>query len=167
MLPERFYTFCAYLEDHYSVVSDPACITVATQQWGTIMKAKLSFDYPLLPENLNKILCFFAKEIDTEVKYVVDLEGNSCYDRKVGNQYFDYPGQSFTSENEHTVLYIVTNPYISSDPSPTAFTNMYGADKKLTAIALASAVSGFAINYMESTYISSYNAIDFISERNP
>ena len=85
----------------------------------------------------------------------------------MANQYFDYPGQSFTSENEHTVLYIVTNPYISSDPSPTAFTNMYGANKQLTPLALASAVSGFAINYMESIYISSYNAIDFISERNP
>ena len=61
-------------------------------------------------------------------------------------------------------MYLVTNPYYNqgNDPSPTAFGNMYDPDKSLTSTALASAVNGFAINYLESTYLTSFQAIDMI-----
>ena len=56
---------------------------------------------------------------------------------------------------------------MASDPSTTAFINMYGTNKELTSASLSSAISNFAINYLSSTYIASYEAIDFISTRNP
>lgn len=97
MLPERYYTLCAYLETFYNIVTTPNCITVQTQVWGSIMKAKVSFTSALNDQNLNNVLCFFTKRIDTEVSYVVDLEGNSCYDHAVRNLYYHYPGQTFKS----------------------------------------------------------------------
>ena len=101
------------------------------------------------------------------MQYVVDLEGNSCSDRQVANLHFNYPGESFTAENENTVIYVITNPDIPSDPSPTSFLNMFAADKSMTALALAGAVPTFAITYMTSTYIASYEAIGFVSDLNP
>lgn len=50
------------------MLSQPTCLTVQTQQWGTIMKAKVAFSSPMAPlnaQNMNNILCFFAKAIDT------------------------------------------------------------------------------------------------------
>ena len=139
------------------------CESYETQAWGTIMKAKVSFSQPPLnDESLNKVMCFFTKEVDTEILYMVDLEGNSCYDRAVSNVYFNYSGTSFSDENYQTYIYMITNPYRISDPSPTAFQNMYGTDKSLSAVSLASAVSGFAIDYLSSIYQTSFQAIDLI-----
>ena len=73
LLPERYYTFCAYLENYNSVISAPSCLSVQTQAWGSIMKAKVTFSTTVLPDQLNKVLCFFTKQIDTEIGYVVDL----------------------------------------------------------------------------------------------
>ena len=127
------------------------------------MKAKISFSTsPLVDENLNKVLCFFTKEIDTEILYLVDLEGNSCHDRAVSNVYFNYSGSTFSAENYHTVIYAMTNPYHTNDPSPLAFQNMFDAGNSLSAVSLASAVNGFAINYLSATYLTSFQAIDLI-----
>lgn len=61
------------------------------------MKGRVSFSSaPISDENLNKVLCFFTKEVDTEVDYVVDLEGNSCHDKAVSNIYFNYTGTTFS-----------------------------------------------------------------------
>ena len=74
LLPERWYTFCFYLETHYSEITSAVCESFQTKQWGTITKAKISFSSPpLLDENLNKVLCFFTKEVDTEILYLLDL----------------------------------------------------------------------------------------------
>ena len=127
------------------------------------MKASVTFSQPpISDENLNKVLCFFTKEIDTEVFYLLDIESNSCYDRAVNNVYYNYTGDTFSAENHHTIIYMITNPYLISDPSPTAFQNMFGDDKQLTAATKSSAVSGFAINYMSVTYRDSFEAIDMI-----
>ena len=163
LLPQRWYTFCFYLENHYDEISSSVCQNVQTRDWGKIMKASVTFSQPpISDENLNKVLCFFTKEIDTEVFYLLDLESNSCYDRAVSNVYYNYSGDTFSAENHHTIIYMVTNPYLISDPSPTAFQNMFGDDKHLTVVAKSSAVSGFAINYMSVTYRDSFEAIDMI-----
>ena len=80
----------------------------------------------------------------------------------MNNVYYNYSGDTFSAENHQTVIYMVTNPYLISDPSPTAFQNMFGDDKHLTTTAKNSAVSGFAINYILATYRGSFNAIDMI-----
>ena len=127
------------------------------------MKASVTFTQPpISDENLNKVLCFFTKEIDTEVLYLVDIESNSCYDRAVSNVYFNYSGDTFSTENHQTIIYMVTNPYLVSDPSPTAFQNMFGTDKHLTTSTKNSAVNGFAINYISATYRDSFEAIDML-----
>lgn len=59
-----------------------------------------------------------------------------------------------------TNIYLITNPYLTSDPSPTAFGNMYDVSGQISSASLSSALSGFAINYISgSTYIGSFNAI--------
>lgn len=68
------------METQYNKINSPKCISANTQQWGTILKASLTFSTQLSAENLNKILCFFTQQIDTEVFYVTDLNGNSCGD---------------------------------------------------------------------------------------
>ena len=67
LLPQRFYTFCAYLEISDGRVSTVNCLSVQTQSWGVIMRAKISFASTLNSENLNKVLCYFAKQPNTEV----------------------------------------------------------------------------------------------------
>lgn len=73
LLPERYYTLCLYLETFNSIMTQANCLSVYTQTWGVIMRAKISFTSALTADNLNKILCFFTKNINTQVGYVVDL----------------------------------------------------------------------------------------------
>lgn len=167
MLPERYYTFCAYLETFSSIITAPTCISVSTQSWGVILKSKLTFSRSLDAFSLNKVLCYFAKSSATQVIYAVDLEGNSCYNRAVQNLHYTYPGTTFSSETSMTNIYLITNPYLTSDPSPTAFGNMYDVTSQISSASLSSALSGFAINYISSsTYIGSFNAISLISSSN-
>lgn len=166
LLPQRYYTVCAYLETQYNAITNAVCVSEDTQGWGTIMKASAVFDNTLAAEDLNKILCYFTKQTDTEVVYLTDLEGNSCHDRAVKNLYYSYNGEVFSKESDLTYVYLITNPDIASDPSPTAFLNMYGSDRQLTATSLASAISNFSINYLTSKYISSTSAINMISRSN-
>jgi hypothetical protein len=97
LLPERYYTFCAYLQTFNNIKTQPFCVYEHTQSWGVIMKAKLTFSSTLNTQNLNNVLCFFTKAINTQVIYAVDLEGNSCNNRAVENLYYNYPGNTFTS----------------------------------------------------------------------
>lgn len=99
VLPERYYTICAYLETHYNVVSAFTCESYKTEKWGTVMKAEITFNTALAEENLNKVLCFWTKEVNTEILYMLDLEGNSCHDRAVSNVNFNYTGETFSKEN--------------------------------------------------------------------
>lgn len=123
------------------------------------MRAKVQFSSSVNDQNLNNVLCFFTKNINTEVQYVVDLEGNSCDDRKVKNSHYNYPGQSFTNENSFTNIYIITNPYLTSDPSPTSFLNMFSPSGQITGASISAALSGFAINFLSSNYLGLSNAI--------
>lgn len=131
------------------------------------MKAKISFTSPLNSINLNKVLCYFTKNINTEVIYVMDIEGNSCHDKAVKNLYFSYQGQTFTSENSVTNIYVVTNPYLTSDPAPTGFLNMYTSSNELSSASLTAALNGFAITYLSSTYLGSADAFGMTGVQNP
>lgn len=53
---------CMYLVTFNNVVSQVNCLSVQTQTWGTVMRAQLSYTSSLTADNLNKILCFFAKQ---------------------------------------------------------------------------------------------------------
>ncbi len=130
------------------------------------MRAKVQFSSSVNDQNLNNVLCYFTKNINTQVQYVVDLEGNSCDNHKVKNLYYNYPGQSFKSENSFTNIYIITNPYLTSDPSPTSFLNMFSPSGQITAASISAALSGFAINFLSSNYLGSSNAIGMIDISN-
>ncbi len=43
LLPESFYTLCAYLVNNYGAVSPVNCLQLSTMAWGTIIKANLKF----------------------------------------------------------------------------------------------------------------------------
>lgn len=53
---------CMYLVTFNNVVSQVNCLSVQTQTWGTVMRAQLLYTSSLTADNLNKILCFFAKQ---------------------------------------------------------------------------------------------------------
>lgn len=61
LLPERLFTLCVYLENENNVISDYKCIESTTQEWGPVKKASIKFNYTLSEQELNKVLCFFAK----------------------------------------------------------------------------------------------------------
>ncbi len=82
----------------------------------------------------------------------MNSNGNSCDNRKVKNLYYVFSGTTFSREKTTTNLYLITNPYLVSDPSPTALQNMYDSSLSLTGVSLSSAVS-FTINYLSSTYL--------------
>lgn len=65
---------------------------MSTMTWGSIIKAKLTFSQTLTDQQLNNILCFFTSVVGTSQSYLVDMEGNSCGNRKVENIYYKYIG---------------------------------------------------------------------------
>lgn len=90
---------------------------------------------------------------------MADIEGNSCGNRSVINNFYKYSGTSFVTETTGTLIYLVNNPYIiGTDPSPLAFTNLFGVGNTLTVSALSIAQAQFSITYLSGTYISSSNA---------
>lgn len=93
----------------------------------------------------------------------MDIEGNSCHDKAVKNLYFSYQGQTFTSENSVTNIYVITNPYLTSDPAPTGFLNMFTSSNELSSASLTAALNGFAITYLSSTYLGSADAYGMTS----
>ena len=76
--------------------------------------------------------------------------------------YYRYSGQSFNSQSQSTNIYIITNPYVSSDAAPTAFQNMYNGIGELSSSSLSSALSGFAISFLSSTFSGVFDAISMI-----
>lgn len=101
---------CLYLETFNNIVSQPTCLSVYSQTWGVIMRSSAFFSSALTDANLNKVLCYFTKNVNTKVIYTLDLEGNSCYDRAVDNLYLTYRGSTFSSENVATNIYVITSP---------------------------------------------------------
>lgn len=141
------------------VSSQVTCIQLSTLTWGTIMKARLSFTSSLNTQQLNNVLCYFTSATATNQYYLADIEGNSCGNRSVVNKFYKYSGTSFTTETTGTLIYLVNNPYIiGTDPSPLAFTNLFGTGNALTVTSLSTAQAQFSITYLSGTYISSTNA---------
>ena len=57
------------------------------------------------------------------------------------------------------MIYLVNNPnLVGTDPSPLAFTNLFGAGSTLSSASLSVAQSNYSITYLSGTYISSSNA---------
>jgi len=159
LLPESFYTLCAYLVNGYMVSSQVRCIQLSTLTWGTILKARLRFSAALTDQQLNNVLCFFTSSSSTNQYYLADIEGNSCGSRQVTNNFYTYSGSSFTTEKLGTLIYLVTNPnIIGTDPSPVAFTNLFGAGSTLSTTSLNLAQTNYSITYLSANYISSSNA---------
>ena len=97
LIPEYPYTLCDYLINLFGVVGDMKCLNLVTMTWGTVIKAQLSFTSALNSQQLNNIICYFTKVIDTNQLNLIDSEGNSCDNRSVTNKYYKYPGVSFTT----------------------------------------------------------------------
>ena len=159
LLPESPYTLCAYIINLFGVAGSTTCVNLYTMSWGTILKAKLTFSSALTYQQLNNVVCFFTAISGTNQLYLVDGEGNSCGNRSVTNIYYKYKGSSFVTETQGTNIYLITNPTITgSDPSPLAFTNLFGATGSLSTAAVTAAQSMFSITYLSATYVSSVNA---------
>jgi hypothetical protein len=47
LLPETFYTLCAYLINVFGVTSNATCIQLSTMTWGSMLKASISFTHTL------------------------------------------------------------------------------------------------------------------------
>lgn len=127
--------------------------------WGTVTKANVRFSKTLSTQQLNNVLCFFTLSVGTSEQYLVDMEGNSCGNRAVGNVYYNYPGTSVSSEKKGTAIYLITNPnIIGTDPSPLAFSNLFNAQGQLALSTLSSAQTSFSINYLSATFVNTYDS---------
>lgn len=97
LIPEYPYTLCAYIINLFGVVGDMKCLNLVTMTWGTVMKARLTFSSALNSQQLNNIICYFTKVVDTNQLNLLNSEGNSCDNRTVTNKYYRYSGVSFTT----------------------------------------------------------------------
>jgi len=61
LLPERSYSICGYFSNLFEATTSVVCANFTTQSWGTISKAFISFNSPILANQLNNVLCFFVK----------------------------------------------------------------------------------------------------------
>jgi len=71
----------------------------------------------------------------------------------VANINFNYPGTVFTNDHKSTMIYLITNPYSTSDPSPIAFTNMFNSNKTISSLTLSAALSQYGIDFMSALYV--------------
>lgn len=92
LLPETFYTLCAYIINTFGVASSATCSQLSTMSWGSMIKASIVFSHILSAQELNNVLCFFTAAAGTSQLYLVDMEGNSCGNRAVANVYYKYTG---------------------------------------------------------------------------
>lgn len=74
------------------------------------------------------------------------------------NTNFNYQSTTFTNHKKSTNIYLATNPYLTSDPSPVAFSTMFDTGNALTNAVLASALSGYGIDFMSGTYVKTLDA---------
>jgi histidine ammonia-lyase len=47
LLPETFYTLCAYIVNTFGVTSNFTCLQLSTMTWGSVIKASLTFGHIL------------------------------------------------------------------------------------------------------------------------
>lgn len=159
LVPETFYTLCAYAVNVYSVSSGVICLQLSTMTWGSILKASLRFTHQLTAQELNNVVCFFTAAVGSSNLYVVDMEGNSCGNRTVSNIYYTYTGTSSSLERLGTNIYLATNPTLTgTDPSPLAFTTLFSGSGGLSPAALLSAQTMFSITYLSATFSNTFNA---------
>ena len=94
---EQHYTLCAYIVNLFGSSSSSTCLSLTTASWGQIIKATVRYSQTLTAQELNDVLCFFTTSSSTNQEYLIDMEGNSCGDRKVANVYYTYTGQKISS----------------------------------------------------------------------
>ncbi len=155
VIPQMQYVFCTYLENNMKNINGPFCKVIQTQKWGDLKAMRLKFSKNITDLELNKVLCFFTKYLTTTTTYLIDIEGNSCNDNAVKNINFNFPSTTFTNEKKSTIIYLATNPYLTSDPSPIAFANMFDNSSIMTNAVLFSALSGYGIDFMSGAFIRS------------
>lgn len=97
LIPESAYTLCAYIVNVFGYAGSIKCANLFTMNWGTVMKATVSFTQSLTAQQLNNVICYFTAAVATNQLYLVDSSGNSCGNRSVSNIYYSYPGVSFTT----------------------------------------------------------------------
>jgi hypothetical protein len=72
LIPESPYTLCAYIVNLFGSAGPTTCINLNTMTWGTVIKARLSFPSSLTAQQLNNVICFFTKVVNTNQLYLVD-----------------------------------------------------------------------------------------------
>jgi len=72
LIPESAYTLCAYVINVFGIASSLTCSNLFTMNWGTVMKASVSFTQPLTPQQLNNVICYFTAVVGTSQLYLVD-----------------------------------------------------------------------------------------------
>ena len=72
LIPESAYTLCAYIINVFGTASSITCSNLFTMNWGTVMKATLSFTQSLTPQQLNNVICYFTAAVGTSQLYLVD-----------------------------------------------------------------------------------------------
>lgn len=111
LLPQKAYTLCAYFENQFGANTDAICQTFSTLTWGFMSKSYIKFTKALNGTELNRILCFYAKEVSAKITNVVDLMGSSCsLSSSPQNYHYTYTGSTFSLENTFTTVYLVANP---------------------------------------------------------
>lgn len=124
-----------------------------TQNWGSIRKTFISFNTPILANQLNQVLCFFVKASSSEIDQVVDLEGSSCsLSTSPQNYYYSYTGNTTTIQSQQTIIYHLTNPNLTSDGSISAFNSLFSANV-LTPASLSVAQTQFSVNFVSTSQL--------------
>lgn len=72
LIPESTYTLCAYIINMFGIAGSLTCSKFNTMNWGTVIKAKLSFTSTLTAQQLNNVICYFTAASSTSQLYLVD-----------------------------------------------------------------------------------------------
>lgn len=74
-----------------------------------------------------------------------------------------YKGTTISSELQQTYIYFVTNKNLTTDPSVALFSSIYNSNG-ITAASLSLALSSFAVNYIQSSFLrGNFNPPDIIA----
>jgi hypothetical protein len=72
LVPQAFYTLCAYAVNVFSVSSTVTCLQLSTMTWGSVIKASIRFSQSLTAQQLNNVLCYFTIASGSSQGYLVD-----------------------------------------------------------------------------------------------
>ncbi len=97
-------------------------------------------------------MCFFTKYVNSTTNYLINIEGNTCNDNAIKNTNYLYNFSTFSNDHKSTLVYLAPNPYLTSDPSVVAFSNMFDATNNFNAVTLAAALSGYGIDFITIGY---------------